>query len=282
MLLEDFSFHSLNQALKIYLDLAYQEKSFPERTQNKLEALEEAEGTMSFGEALETDIFEKIYVDKDSEDVVKRYQLRLGNEKFPHMKMSLERVADTADFILSVDSHDEEFDKLASMPGYEQLLLIKEHNRKIKAEIEEKWHEEGLPTIYKNISEEREAAKRGAGEVHKILIVDDEPSIREILGMTFESHGYDVLTAKNGKDALNVVRDKGKEIDLCLLDIMMETMNGFEVVRILHSEDRVDFPIIFLTGMPPNSVEESLVTEVIYKPFDFEKLVRKVDIMLKE
>ena len=58
---------------------------------------------------------------------------------------------------------------------------------------------------------------------NKILIVDDNPEIREVLNVLLSSEGYDVIEAKDGQEAIDMVSD---DIDLYILDIMMPIING--------------------------------------------------------
>lgn len=79
----------------------------------------------------------------------------------------------------------------------------------------------------------------------KILIVDDESFYTEVLDNLLRDH-YEILIASNGKDALNIANST--ELDLILLDIMMEDMDGFEVCRLLKKEEATrQIPVIFLT-----------------------------------
>lgn len=59
---------------------------------------------------------------------------------------------------------------------------------------------------------------------NKILIVDDNPEIREVLNVLLSSEGYDVIEAKDGQEAIDMVSD---DIDLYILDIMMPIINGY-------------------------------------------------------
>ena len=83
--------------------------------------------------------------------------------------------------------------------------------------------------------------------VIKILVVDDEPDILEILAYNLQKEGYRVLTARNGKEGLEVA---AKELpQLIILDIMMPEMDGVELCRLLRSDRKFDQSVIaFLTA----------------------------------
>jgi two-component system OmpR family response regulator len=82
----------------------------------------------------------------------------------------------------------------------------------------------------------------------KILVIDDEPSIVELLVYNLKKEGYDVLKAYNAEEALEIA-DKESDIDLFVIDVMLPNMDGFELARNLKSHEKYkDKPIIFLTA----------------------------------
>ena len=78
----------------------------------------------------------------------------------------------------------------------------------------------------------------------RVLVVDDEHSLRRLLRLYLEKEGYTVLEADNGLDGLSLLRRGG--IDLALIDVMLPGLDGFELVRRIRSESGV--PIILLTA----------------------------------
>ncbi|MEM7367136.1 MAG: response regulator [Bacteroidota bacterium] len=103
----------------------------------------------------------------------------------------------------------------------------------------------------------------------KILIVDDEEDILELLTYNFESEGYQVLQALDGEQAIELARSEPP--DLILLDIMMPTMDGLEACKILRSFPELDHTIIvFLTAQSEVYSEkaglEAGASAYIYKP----------------
>ena len=79
----------------------------------------------------------------------------------------------------------------------------------------------------------------------RVLVVDDEPNIVDILRFNLEREGYEVITAEDGVQGLEMARSS--DPDLILLDVMMPEMDGFEVCRELRREDKLT-PIIMLTA----------------------------------
>ncbi|MCS6951033.1 MAG: response regulator [bacterium] len=82
---------------------------------------------------------------------------------------------------------------------------------------------------------------------YKILAVDDEPHIRRLVQVNLERHGYEVVTASDGKDALEKVATE--KPDLVVLDVMMPYMDGFEVLQTLRKNPETrELPVIMLTA----------------------------------
>jgi DNA-binding response OmpR family regulator len=81
----------------------------------------------------------------------------------------------------------------------------------------------------------------------KLLLVDDEPDILELLVLRLEAHGYNIITGQDGKEALDLI--KKHRPDLIIMDVMMPPPDGFDVCKeIKNSEDYKDIPLILLTA----------------------------------
>ena len=81
----------------------------------------------------------------------------------------------------------------------------------------------------------------------KILLVDDEPDILELIGYNLRQEGYDVFTAENGKQGIDMARSVNP--DLIILDVMMPEMDGMEVCNIIRSDAKLSHTTIaFLTA----------------------------------
>jgi len=81
----------------------------------------------------------------------------------------------------------------------------------------------------------------------KVLVVDDEPSIRKLLKVALGNRGFEVLEAENGLDAMGVIA--AEKPDLVVLDVMMPTMTGHEVHdRLRQKPDTRELPILFLSA----------------------------------
>jgi two-component system, OmpR family, response regulator len=117
---------------------------------------------------------------------------------------------------------------------------------------------------------------------HRILVVDDEPNIVDVVSMALRFHGYAVETAGNGTDALAAVTSFRP--DLIVLDVMLPDMEGFEVARRLGAE-RAATPIVFLTARDaPEDKLRGLTTggdDYVTKPFSLEELLARVRNILR-
>ncbi len=118
----------------------------------------------------------------------------------------------------------------------------------------------------------------------KILIADDEPDILEIIQFNLQTEGYEVVTARNGDEAI----EKAKKFlpDLIILDIMMPGKNGIEVCNLLRKQPAFkDTLIIFLTAMSDENTEirglESGADDYLTKPISPKVLISKVNALFR-
>jgi two-component system, OmpR family, alkaline phosphatase synthesis response regulator PhoP len=121
-------------------------------------------------------------------------------------------------------------------------------------------------------------------QAKKILIADDEPDILEILSFNLKAEGYDVITAKNGDEAIE--KAKKSKPDLIILDVMMPGKNGMEVCNVLRTQPEFAATIIiFLTAMSDESSEirglETGADDYIAKPISPKVLLSKVNALFR-
>jgi two-component system, OmpR family, response regulator VicR len=116
----------------------------------------------------------------------------------------------------------------------------------------------------------------------RILIVDDDPSIRKFVQANLEARGYEVLTALDGEDAIKVA-EKEKP-DLIILDIMMPEMDGFEACWKIRAFTNV--PILLLSAREGENDNELCVacgaTTYLTKPFILRELLELIKTLLKQ
>ncbi|MBR5274075.1 MAG: response regulator transcription factor [Bacteroidales bacterium] len=116
----------------------------------------------------------------------------------------------------------------------------------------------------------------------KILVVDDEAGIREIIQFNLENAGFEVDCACSAEEALEKL---GQEHCLVLLDVMMSGMSGFQMAEVLRKERNNQIPIIFLTA---KTDQNDLLTgfsaggdDYIPKPFSINEVIARVRAVLK-
>jgi DNA-binding response OmpR family regulator len=132
--------------------------------------------------------------------------------------------------------------------------------------------------------EDREAGESGGRGGALILIADDDEDILELVCFRLEQAGYETTRARDGEEALRLVRERRP--DLCVLDVMMPRLNGFEVLQALRKEPDTDrIPVVLLTA----TVQERDIArgfevgadDYIRKPFRAEELQARVAVLLE-
>ncbi|WP_370314543.1 Hpt domain-containing protein [Thalassolituus sp.] len=129
--------------------------------------------------------------------------------------------------------------------------------------------------------EDKAAEARHEHEAHlpKVLVVDDSVTVRKVTGRLLERHGMEVLTAKDGVHAMEVLQDH--KPDVILLDIEMPRMDGFEVASLVRHDTRLqDVPIIMITSRTGEKHRERAmsigVNDYLGKPFQEDTLLERI------
>lgn len=116
----------------------------------------------------------------------------------------------------------------------------------------------------------------------RILLVEDEERLLEVVKLNLELEGHEIIAARDGKEALE--RFHHERFDLILLDVMLPHMDGFSVCRSIRLENR-KIPILFLTAK--NSAQDRVMglkiggDDYLVKPFDLEELLLRVQRLLE-
>ena len=124
--------------------------------------------------------------------------------------------------------------------------------------------------------------QRQQSEPHRILVVDDEPNIVDVVSMALRFHGFSVESAATGTEALAAVTSFRPH--LILLDVMLPDMEGFDVARRLGAR-RAEIPIIFLTARDATEDKIRGLTiggdDYVTKPFSLEELLARIRSILR-
>lgn len=107
-----------------------------------------------------------------------------------------------------------------------------------------------------------------AGERPRALVVDDDEPIRTMIARVLARDGFEVESARDGKEAIEVL-DSGGDFDFVILDLMMPRVDGFGVLRYLkeHRPDRLS-SVVLATAMYSDHIASEPVAGVLTKPFD--------------
>ena len=115
-----------------------------------------------------------------------------------------------------------------------------------------------------------------------VLVIDDEPGVRDLLNDALSAAGYEVLTAANGSEGLDTLRRQGAA--LCIVDVNMPHVNGFDFLDRVRESDTTT-PIIMLSARQDAAdVERGLrfgADDYVRKPFSVNELVLRVGVVLR-
>jgi DNA-binding response OmpR family regulator len=117
--------------------------------------------------------------------------------------------------------------------------------------------------------------------VKKVLVVDDELEIRDLLSKFLAEEGYEVIVASNGEEAIELAKSESPNV--ILLDIKMPGIDGIETCRILRAQEQTRFiPVIMITGFGTTTPEatDAGADDIIFKPFNLADLAVRVKSIL--
>jgi two-component system OmpR family response regulator len=116
----------------------------------------------------------------------------------------------------------------------------------------------------------------------KVLVVDDEPNIRDLLSASLRFQGHQVITAANGNEAVNKIVDN--QPDIVLLDVMLPDISGFGVTKKIRSLG-IEVPILFLTARDHTEDKVTGLTvggdDYVTKPFSLDEIIARVSAIMR-
>jgi two-component system OmpR family response regulator len=119
-------------------------------------------------------------------------------------------------------------------------------------------------------------------EAMKVLVVDDEPNIRDLLSASLRFAGHQVATAANGNEAINKIIDTPP--DLVLLDVMLPDISGFGVTKKIRSLG-IEVPILFLTARDETQDKITGLTiggdDYVTKPFSLDEIMARINAIMR-
>ena len=115
-----------------------------------------------------------------------------------------------------------------------------------------------------------------------ILVVEDDKNTRKLLTTILTNHGYDVMSAVNGEDALEALEHN--HVDLMVLDVMMPIMDGYELAKTLR-DNGSQMPMLMLSAKKnATDIKQGFIVGIddyLTKPFDFEELLLRIKALLR-
>lgn len=123
------------------------------------------------------------------------------------------------------------------------------------------------------------------GQVRKVVCVEDEAEMIDLIKLILSRKGFDVIGAHGGENGLKLIRQE--KPDLVLLDLMMPEIDGWQVYQQLKADEQTkDIPVIVVTAKAQNidkvlGLHIAKVDDYISKPFSLQELVDRVDVVLK-
>ncbi|MHC4954621.1 MAG: response regulator [Planctomycetota bacterium] len=246
---------TVRRAVEIYLDQAYPGSSRWRAPKMDLSGSGTAENLVArFGDESE----------QQPDRLVRRYVLRLGNARYPHMKLVLEESILEDEYAFAVDTHDN-LNVSQDAPDYDRWNQVRAHNRELADVIEQQWREGKVPTV-SDIKELIGQVERIDAAGRDVLVVDDEPNIRAAIEKLLSHAGLNVRTAANGKEALKAVGERRP--DLILMDYQMPEMDGVACCEALKKDpDTMLIPVLLATRSQVDLTELAYADGFLVKPY---------------
>lgn len=118
----------------------------------------------------------------------------------------------------------------------------------------------------------------------RVLVVDDEAELVRALTVRLSANGFTCDSAGNGKDAL--MKAQAKAPDIIIVDLIMPVMDGYELCRLLHADEKTSsIPVLVLTAVPQRALASRLKelgpVRIMHKPFDSEELLTAIRDILR-
>jgi two-component system cell cycle sensor histidine kinase/response regulator CckA len=107
-----------------------------------------------------------------------------------------------------------------------------------------------------------------------ILLVEDEPAVRQLFAQALMRAGYQVLEARNGQEAVRLFDEHGERIDMLLTDLRMPYMGGAELAHQLRGRRRT-LKLLCISGYP-GTLDQDIGADFLAKPFSRDELLKKV------
>jgi len=278
--LEHMSCRHVRRAVDIYLERAWgAEPSGP--VSNLIKGVRQCHELDVMFELFEPESSETLG-DGSGRGGFRRYTLRLGNVRYPFMKLIVQEYLVNGEFFFSVDTHDN-LEIREDNPDYREWNQLKRRNRELKIAIEAAWDLEGLPThadlqaLMEELAKKEQRGRRRA----RLLIVDDETHVAFGLKALLVAQGYDVELAHDGREALERLAE-GPIPDLLLLDNDMPELDGRRVLQLIREDPELaDLPVLMSTAARIDLARLQRVSGFLRKPYPRQVLFEMIERLLR-
>ena len=273
MQLDEITVGGLRRIVEIYLRIAYSDADAASVPVPPELPGEDDAAVLTLIDALNEETL------REGDQATRRFSLRLGNPRYPFMKVVLQEHLVEGEFFFEIDTHDQMFELEGEEA--ERFETLRRYNLDVKERVEAAWTEAALPTAaqIKGLVEGR-LVKPAAAKHRHILLVDDDRAIAATLALLLEAGGYEVTVLNDGREA--VAQADPEVHDLVLMDNEMVHVNGFEACRMLKGAERTaNLPVLIATAGALTLQQLDAADGFMVKPFRMELLFSILDDMLR-
>lgn len=206
-----------------------------------------------------------------------RYTLRLGNHRYPFMKLVVQEYLVDEEYFFSVDTHDG-LKITPDMPDFTAWCELRRFNAELKVEIEAAWQVASLPTHgdLRTLMEDLAQVEQVGEAAARLLVVDDERDVARGLAAVLAARGYQVETAFDGEQVLERMARQPRP-DLLVLDYAMPGLDGEEVMRRLRAQEAYrDLPILLASATEIDLATMTRASGMLRKPYPAEVLYKMI------
>ncbi len=251
----------LAKAVETYLAVAWGDDTSRRRPHFDFSACTTAEEVLSH------------FTDERRQGKMRRWTLRLGNRRYPFMKLVFQELLVRDDFFFAVDTHDD-LELHGAMDDFDTWLTLRRQNAELKLDIERAWQREGVPTFANVVAEMERAARpvEPAADALTVLVVDDDVNIAAGVESVLTRQGYRVSKVHRVADAMIAI---ARQIpDLIISDLEMPEATGLDLATKIRSDPSTkDIPFILATAASIDASNFRLIDGFVVKPFETEVLL---------